>query len=84
MLNIIKKLLDLLTPREKDRGVILLLMISLMALLDVLGVASIMPFIAILSNPSLIESNYYLKYFLKNLGLMKFHNFSFMQGCLFL
>ncbi|MDC0469143.1 ABC transporter ATP-binding protein/permease [Candidatus Pelagibacter sp.] len=32
-------------------------MILLMAMLDVLGVASIMPFIAVLTNPNLIESN---------------------------
>ena len=32
-------------------------MILLMALLDALGVASIMPFIAVLTNPDLIETN---------------------------
>ena len=32
-------------------------MILLMAMLDMLGIASIMPFIAVLSNPQLIETN---------------------------
>ena len=57
-------------------------MISLMALLDVLGVASIMPFIAILSNPSLIESNYYLKYFFEEFGFDEISQFEFYAGVL--
>ena len=37
-------------------------MIILMALLDMAGVASILPFIAVLTNPSLIETNIYLNH----------------------
>ena len=33
------------------------MMIILMALLDMVGVASILPFIAVLTNPNLIETN---------------------------
>ena len=32
-------------------------MILLMAFLDMIGVASIMPFIAVLSNPDVVETN---------------------------
>ncbi len=53
----LKKLIYFLTPHERKRAFLLLLMILLMALLDMIGVASIMPFIAVLSNPSLIETN---------------------------
>ena len=52
-----KKILFLLTPRERKSASLLLLMILLMALLDVIGVASILPFVAVLTNPSLIETN---------------------------
>ena len=56
-MEIIKKLLFLLTPHEQKRVGLLLIMILIMAFLDTIGVASILPFIAVLTNPSLIETN---------------------------
>lgn len=53
----LKKLIFLLSNREKKNAVILMIMILFMAFLDVIGVASIMPFIAVLTNPNLIETN---------------------------
>lgn len=53
----LKKLLDLLRPPERKRAGLLLGMILIMALLDMAGVASIMPFIAVLGNPELVETN---------------------------
>ncbi|MDC0938732.1 ABC transporter ATP-binding protein, partial [Candidatus Pelagibacter sp.] len=47
----------ILTPHERKRAIFLLIMISIMALLDMIGVASILPFMAVLTNPSLIETN---------------------------
>jgi ABC-type multidrug transport system fused ATPase/permease subunit len=55
-----KKLLFLLTPHEQKRGVLLLIMIFIMSLLDMTGVASILPFMAVLTNPELIETNFIL------------------------
>jgi len=52
-----KKLLFLLTQPERKRAGLLLIMIIIMALLETFGVASILPFIAILANPTLIETN---------------------------
>ena len=51
-----KKLLFLLTPQERKHSAILLLMILVMALLDMIGVASILPFMAVITNPSLVET----------------------------
>jgi len=56
-MKIIKKLFYLLTPHERKRMGLLLIMMLLMALLDMIGVASIMPFIAVLSNPEIIQEN---------------------------
>ena len=53
----LKKLLFLLTPLERKRAVLLLIMILIMAIVDMMGVASILPFMAVLANPSLIETN---------------------------
>jgi ATP-binding cassette, subfamily B, bacterial PglK len=56
-MQIIKKVLFLLTPSERLQAYLLLFMILIMALLDMIGVASILPFIAVLTNPNLIETN---------------------------
>lgn len=58
MLN---KLLALLTPHERKRAGLLLGMILVMALLDMIGVASIMPFMAVVENPDLVETNGFRK-----------------------
>ena len=52
-----KKLFYLLTPVERKRAGLLLIMILIMALLDLIGVASILPFMLVLTNPDLIETN---------------------------
>ena len=58
----LKKILDFLTPVEKKQAFLLLILILCMALLDVIGIASVLPFIAVLSNPELIETNAALNY----------------------
>ena len=55
-----KKLLSLLSQHERKRALLLLVMILVMALLDMIGVASILPFMAVLTNPDLVESNFIL------------------------
>ena len=57
----LKKYLFLLTSHERKSAGLLLFMILIMALLDMIGVASILPFVAVLTNPSLIETNFILK-----------------------
>lgn len=52
-----KKFLFLLNTREKKTASLLLIMTFVMALLDMIGVASIIPFVAVLTNPGLIETN---------------------------
>ena len=68
----------------KKKGSITFFMILLMGVIDMLGIASILPFMAVVSNPELIESNNYLltaynfsgagnqKEFLTYLGTMLF------------
>ena len=56
-MKIIKKILFLLSPKERLQGGFLLVMALVMAFIDMIGVASILPFVAVLTNPSLIETN---------------------------
>ncbi len=65
MLNNLKKFLELLSSAEKKKLIILMFMILIMALIDMLGVASIMPFMAVLVNPELIETNKILNILLR-------------------
>ena len=56
----LKKILYILTPRERKRGGLLVILILIMALLDTMGVASIVPFMAVISKPDIIQTNIYL------------------------
>ena len=56
-MTLFKKLFYLLTKSERQKAALLLLMIIIMALLDMIGVASIMPFMAVLTNPEIVETN---------------------------
>ena len=58
----LKKLLVMLNPLQRKQSMWLLLTLILVAMLDMIGVASILPFIAILTNPGLIETNPILSY----------------------
>lgn len=80
----LKKLLDLLTTEERRRAMLLLLMILLMALLDAIGVASIMPFVTLLANPGMIESNAFLRGLYSGLGFRETQDFMFFLGVVML
>ena len=56
-MKILQKILFILSPEERTRASLVFAAILLSALIDMLGVASIMPFMAILANPEAIESN---------------------------
>jgi ABC-type multidrug transport system fused ATPase/permease subunit len=53
----IKKILFLLSSSERKSAYLILFFTFITALVDMMGVASILPFVAILSNPSLIETS---------------------------
>lgn len=85
-MQIIKKIFYLLTPREKKIAGLLLVMMLIMTLLDMIGVASIFPFILVLTNPDIIETNIiFVKIFevSKIFGIENSQQFSFFIGILF-
>ena len=59
-MSTLKKILFLLTPNERKSASLLILMIFIMAILDMIGVASILPFMAVLTNPGLVETSFIL------------------------
>lgn len=76
----LKKILTLLTPKERRRAYLLLCMILVMAVLDTIGVASIMPFMSVLGNPEVVESNRWLNLVYTKLGFASPKDFLFFLG----
>ena len=75
-MRMIRQIFSLLNTKEKTQVFILLFGIIIRGLFEVVGVASIMPFIAVVSNPGIIDSNKYLSY--------AFHIFDFQSPRMFL
>ena len=57
IINLFKKLTCFLSPSERKEAYKLLGLILLMALMDAIGVASIMPFMTIVTDQQFIQSN---------------------------
>lgn len=82
-MQIFKKLLFLLSRAERKKAALLLFMILIMALLDMIGVASILPFMAVLTNPDVIDTNPFLNNmfeFSKIVGVDSKQEFLFSLG----
>jgi len=73
-MSIIKKIYTILLPAERRKGYLLLLMVLIMAILDTAGVASIAPFIAVISNPDVVVSNVFLSGFYDFVGFSRVDN----------
>ncbi len=52
-----KKILFLLSSDERKKMYLLIVMLLIMALIDMIGVASIMPFLIVLTDPEIIQTN---------------------------
>lgn len=61
MFSSLKQLWQILTPLDKRKLLLVLALVMIMALIEAAGVVSIMPFLAVLSNPKIIESSAILK-----------------------
>ncbi|MDZ7759347.1 MAG: ABC transporter ATP-binding protein [Desulfovermiculus sp.] len=83
MLQIYKKLYSLLDARERRRGAMVLIMLILVAFAETLGVASIMPFVSVLSNPEVVETNPYLATIYDFFGFQGKQSFLFFLGIVF-
>ena len=84
-MKVLNQLIYLLTTKEKKRSILLLFMILIMAFLEMLGLASILPFMAVLSNPEIVETNAMFKagfQSLNILGVETIQQFLFALGIL--
>ena len=77
MINKFKLILSLIAWRGRKQAVFLLMMIILTAILDAIGIASIMPFVAVLANPDLIQDNSFFYDYVMKLDNSKWYIFKF-------
>jgi ATP-binding cassette, subfamily B, bacterial PglK len=76
----VRRTLALLTPHEKRRGLLVLAMMVGLAVMETVGVASVMPFLAVLGNPDLVETNAALRWMYETGGFETVHRFLFVLG----
>lgn len=76
----IKELFSLLTPSQRKRFYTLQILVILMAIMELLGIASIGPFMALVADPQLIETNATLAKLYELSGLKSTNQFLFATG----
>lgn len=84
MLGIYRKLYDILDARERWLTLLIFVFMVAVALVEVAGVASIMPFMAVLANPAMVETNRYLAGIYQWAGFESTEAFIFFLGIGFL
>ena len=75
-----QKALRMLTPREKRTGLLVIGLIVLKGIGDTISVASVMPFLSLLGNPELVQTNAFAKFFYERLGFDNIDSFIILVG----
>lgn len=83
MNTVVKKILELLSAKEKIRFVKIFFGLLFMAFVEMAGIASIMPFMAVVANPEIVETNKWFGYIMSK-GYIGSDNFLFFLGVLVL
>ena len=81
MLENLRLVRDLLDRREQRRALLLIAMIIVGGFVEMVRVASIVPFVAVISDPSVLETNPYLATAYQWLGFESYGAFLFALGC---
>ena len=79
-MNTLRKAFALLSREERRQSLLLVLVLIVMALFDVMGTASIMPFLAVLADPGLIERTAVLRWLNAALGFESRDGFLYFLG----
>ena len=82
-MSVLKKLLFLLTDKERKRAILIFCIAIILSIIELAGLASILPFMAILTDPEVIENNLKLNKIFqasKILGVDNKNQFLFFSG----
>ena len=80
----IKKIFKLLTKQERKRLYMLFGAMVISAIIEVAGIASILPFLSLITNPGLIQSNNILKWLYTSLNFQSNNRFLILVGAIVL
>lgn len=75
-----RKIIDLLSPSERKRFGMLLMLVLFMGIFEMFGVASILPFLAVVTNPEIIDQNAILSWMRDITGFTKDRSFIIFMG----
>jgi ABC-type multidrug transport system fused ATPase/permease subunit len=76
----IRKVLDLLTPRERRQAILLVPLVVVMALAEVAGIASIAPFLSLVADPETARTNDVLAWAYRTFGFESDRSFLIAVG----
>src|SRR5690606_21095588 len=74
------QLCALMDAGHRRRFFLLLPAVTVMALMQVVGIASVLPFLALVTDPSVVETNSYLSWAYANLGCQSLDSFLVFAG----
>jgi ATP-binding cassette, subfamily B, bacterial PglK len=80
MPKVLKRIWSIFTPAEKRKAVFMLVLVVLMAMAELAGVLSIMPFLSVLGRPSIIQDNRLLLKVYQQLGFTTPRQFILLLG----
>ena len=80
MVKIFAKIISILTPHERFRGAIVLVLMIVEACVQLIGTASVAPFLAVLANPGIVETNRYFSAVYQYLGCENSRSFLVVLG----
>jgi len=80
MMELIRKFWNILVKRERVRVLLTLLILLFSSLMQMLGVGSILPLIAVIAKPEVIESNHWLQNLYTFIGFTSVNEFLFFLG----
>jgi ABC-type multidrug transport system fused ATPase/permease subunit len=82
MIHLYKKLVRLFPPDQRRQAKLIAPAIVFTALLQVVGIGSVMPFLAVVSDPTIIQRSRALHALYQFFGLSSTHGFLLLLGCL--
>ncbi|MFZ2302841.1 MAG: ABC transporter ATP-binding protein [Gallionella sp.] len=79
----LRDILSLFSHSDRKQALVLLFVIFLTSIIEVMGVVSIMPFMAIVAKPEIIQTNQYIHSMYTYMGFSSINRFLFLAGLIF-
>lgn len=78
--SLLRKLSEILDAKQKRRSMFLLALFLVMSFFQVVGVAAVFPFVNVVMDPSLVETNSFLRFLYDGVGFTSFTHFIVFLG----